>query len=213
VPLTSLALIGASVFVASFVSGVFGIAGGMIMLGVLLIFFDVPTAMVMFSLLATTGNVWRVASWWRYIHWPIWLGYVAGAVIAIAGLRLVAFIPDKALVYLILGIIPYAIELLPKSWHASIEWRGVPVLTGLATTAIQLIAGNGGLLMDVFFQKSALDRKTTVATKAICGTVGNVGRIVYFGTLAGIDETFPLWAFVPARRAGDRRHDAGAAAP
>ena len=76
-PLASLALIGAAVFVASLVSGVFGIAGGMIMLGVLLVFFDVPTAMVMFSLLATTGNAWRVASWWRHINWPILWGYAA----------------------------------------------------------------------------------------------------------------------------------------
>ena len=53
--LVSLAAIGVAVFTASLVSGVFGIAGGMIMLGVLLIFFDVATAMVMFSLLATTS--------------------------------------------------------------------------------------------------------------------------------------------------------------
>jgi uncharacterized membrane protein YfcA len=56
----ALAAIGVAVFVASLISGVFGIAGGMIMLGVLLIFFDVSTAMVMFSLLAVTGNAWRV---------------------------------------------------------------------------------------------------------------------------------------------------------
>ena len=59
----ALAAIGVAVFVASLVSGVFGIAGGMIMLGVLLIFFDVSTAMVMFSLLAVTGNAWRVVTW------------------------------------------------------------------------------------------------------------------------------------------------------
>ena len=194
----ALALIGAAVFVASFISGVFGIAGGMIMLGVLLIFFDVPTAMVIFSLLATTGNTWRVVSWWRYIRWPILLSYSAGALIAIVLLRFVAFVPSKAMVYLILGFMPYAIELLPRNFHPNIEWRGVPLFTGFATTAVQLIAGNGGMFMDVFFQKSMLDRKTTVATKAICGTVGNVARMIYFGTFAGIDESFPLWAFLPA---------------
>ena len=110
----------------------------------------------------------------------------------------VAFVPSKAMVYLILGLIPYAIELLPRRHHPNIEWRGVPFFCGLTTTAIQLVAGNGGLFLDVFFQKSALDRKTTVATKAICGGVGNVARMLYFGTVAGIDETFPLWAFIPA---------------
>jgi uncharacterized membrane protein YfcA len=196
--LAALATIGAAVFVASFVSGVFGIAGGMIMLGVLLIFFDVPTAMVMVSLLATAGNAWRVASWWRYIDWPILWAYAAGGLVAVIGLRFVAFLPSKALVYLILGLIPYLVEAIPKRWQLNIERRGVAVFSGFATTAIQLIAGNGGLLLDVFFQKSTIDRRTTVATKAICGTVGNIARMLYFGTLAGVDESFPLWAFVPA---------------
>jgi uncharacterized membrane protein YfcA len=154
--------------------------------------------MVMFSLLATTGNAWRVATWWRYINWPILWGYAAGGLVAVVLLAFVAFVPSKAMVYLILGLIPYTIEILPHDRHPNIEWRGVPTFAGFATTAIQLVAGNGGLFLDVFFQKSSLDRKTTVATKAICGTVGNVARMLYFGTLSGIDESFPLWAFVPA---------------
>ena len=137
------------------VSGVFGIAGGMIMLGVLLIFFDVPTAMVLFSLLAATGNAWRVVSWWRHVNWRILWGYAAGGVIAVRADGLRRFRaqqgdglsdprPDSRT----------AIELLPRDHHPNIEWRGVPFLSGLATTAIQLVAGNGGLLLDVFFQKS-----------------------------------------------------------
>src|SRR6266545_2166652 len=94
----ALAAIGVAVFVASVVSGVFGIAGGMIMLGVLLIFFDVPTAMVMFSLLAVTGNAWRVMTWWRYIEWSILWGYALGAAIAVALMGFIAFVPSKAMV-------------------------------------------------------------------------------------------------------------------
>src|SRR5215470_2182241 len=194
----ALAAIGVAVFVASLVSGVFGIAGGMIMLGVLLIFFDVPTAMVLFSLLAATGNAWRVVSWWGHVNWRIMWGYAAGGLIATVLMGFVAFVPSKAMVYLILGLIPYLIELLPRDHHPNIEWKGVPLLSGLVTTAIQLVAGNGGLLLDIFFQKSLLDRKTTVATKAICGTVGNVARMVYFGAVAGVDESVPLWTFIPA---------------
>jgi uncharacterized membrane protein YfcA len=197
-PVTSLVLIGTAVFVSAFISGVFGLAGGMIMLGVLLVFFDVSTAMVMFSLLTTTANAWRVISWWRYINWRIWAGYVAGGMVAFVLLRAVQFLPSKALVYLILGLIPYLVEAMPRRHHPSIEWRGVPVLGGFLTTSMQLMAGNGGLFLDVFFQKSTLDRRTTVATKSICQTFGNVSRLLYFGTLGGISEDFPVWAFVPA---------------
>jgi uncharacterized membrane protein YfcA len=196
--LLSLALIGAAVLLSSLISGIFGMAGGMILLGALLVFFDVSHAMVMFSLLTLTANIWRVVSWWRYIRWPIWAGYVAGGTGALLVLRSIEFLPSKAVVYLCLGLIPYAIELLPRAWHANIEWRGVPVMTGFVTTTIQLLAGNGGVFLDIFFQKSTLDRRTTVATKSFCQTFGNVARIAYFGTLGGIEESFPLWAFVPA---------------
>ncbi len=43
---TSYAIIGATIVGANFISGVFGIAGGMILLGVLLVFLDVTTAML-----------------------------------------------------------------------------------------------------------------------------------------------------------------------
>ncbi len=196
--LASLSLIGAAVFLSSFVSGVFGIAGGMILLGVLLVFFDVATGMVMFSLLTTAGNVWRVISWRKFIRWPIWFGYVAGGMAALLLLRFVEFVPSKALVYLLLGLMPYMIEVIPRHRQPSIEWRGMPSLSGYVTTTIQLLAGNGGMFLDIFFQKSTLDRRTTLATKAFCQTFGNVARLGYFGTLGGVSEAFPLWAFLPA---------------
>src|SRR6185295_10202285 len=55
----SLALIGATIVVSSFISGVFGMAGGMVLLGVLLVYFDVATGMVLFSLIQLATNGWR----------------------------------------------------------------------------------------------------------------------------------------------------------
>ena len=44
-----LALIGATIVFTSFLSGIFGMAGGMILLGVLLNYFDVAAGMILFS--------------------------------------------------------------------------------------------------------------------------------------------------------------------
>ena len=40
-PLTSLAVLGVTILLSSFISGTFGMAGGMVLLGVLLIYFPV----------------------------------------------------------------------------------------------------------------------------------------------------------------------------
>jgi uncharacterized protein len=177
------AILGLTIVVSSFISGTFGMAGGMVLLGVLLVYFDVTTAMVLFSIVQFFANGWRVVLWWRYVKWPIFWWYMAGALIAAAGLRAVAYVPEKALVYFLLGIMPFAVDLLPARARPNIEWRGVPFLTGIFTTIIQILAGVGGLFLDIFFQRSSLDRKTTIATKAPTQTFSHILRGAYFGSI------------------------------
>jgi uncharacterized membrane protein YfcA len=193
----SLAVIGVTIVVSSFISGVFGLAGGMVLLGVLLVYFDVATAMVLFSVTQLGTNGWRAIHWRRFVRWPIFWRYVAGATLAFLVMRYVAYVPDKALVYILLGLMPFSVEVLPSSLRPNIEWRGVPFFTGVITTIIQFMAGVGGLFLDIFFQKSRLDRKTTNATKAVTQTFSHVLRGLYFGSLAGTGElTVAMW--VPA---------------
>lgn len=192
-----LALIAATIVLSSFLSGVFGMAGGMILLGVLLNYFDVATGMIFFSIIQLFANGWRVVQWRHYILWGIFGWYFVGAVIAFAGMWMIAFVPDKAMVYLGLGVMPFVVEALPASMRPNIEWKGVPLLTGVATTIIQILAGVGGLFLDIFFQKSMLDRKTTNATKAVAQSFSHIVRAFYFGSLTGIGDV-PLWATGPA---------------
>src|SRR6267154_2256907 len=182
------ALIGFTIISTSFLSGLFGMAGGMILVGVLLFYFDVATGMVIFSIIQFVANGWRAVLWWRFVLWRIFFVYVLGAVLSFAVMRYVAIVPSKAAVYLGLGLMPFAIELLPKTWRPNIEWRGMPFITGVLTTVIQLLTGVGGLFLDIFFQKSMLDRKTTIATKAVTQTFSHVVRAVYFGSLSGVGD-------------------------
>jgi uncharacterized membrane protein YfcA len=190
----SFAIIGATIVLSSFISGVFGLAGGMVLLGVLLVYFDVATGMVLFSIIQLAANGWRALHWRRFVLWPIFYGYVAGAVLAFAAMRYVAYVPNKAMVYILLGLMPFSVEVLPASMRPNIEWRGVPFVTGILTTIIQFLAGVGGLFLDIFFNKSQLDRKTTNATKAITQTFSHMLRAAYFGSLAGVgDLRFAMW--------------------
>src|SRR5918999_5520307 len=179
-------ILGTAIVAGSFLSGVFGMAGGMVVIGVLLIYFDVATAMILFSIIQFAANGWRAFQWWSFVRWDIIWRYCVGGAIAFAALRLIAFIPDKALVYLLLGLLPFAVEILPASWRPNIEWRGVPFITGLFTTIIQFLSGVGGPFLDIFFHKSMLDRKTTLATKAVAQTASHVLRFAYFVSLTGM---------------------------
>ena len=189
---TALAVIGATILFSSFVSGIFGMAGGMILLGVLLNYFDVATGMILFSIIQLFANGWRAVQWRSYVLWPIFGGYLLGALISFTFMWTLAFVPDKGMVYLALGLIPFLVEALPVTIRPNIERRGVPFFTGIATTVIQILAGVGGLFLDIFFQKSKLDRKTTNATKAVTQSFSHVVRACYFGSLSGISDISPF---------------------
>lgn len=195
--LAAVALLGLTILVSSFISGVFGMAGGMILLGVLLAYFDVAAAMILFSVIQIFANGWRAVQWRAYVRWPIFFRYVAGAVLAFAAMYSIKFVPNKMMVYLSLGAMPFAVEALPRKMRPNIEWRGVPFVTGVLTTAIQVLAGVGGLFLDIFFQKSMLDRKTTNATKATVQSLSHVVRVAYFGTVSGFSHV-PKLALVPS---------------
>src|SRR4029450_10639195 len=194
---SALAVIGATIVFSSFVSGVFGMAGGMVLLGVLLAYFDVATGMILFSIIQLFANGWRVVQWRQYVLWSIFGWYFVGAVISFAVMWTIAVVPDKARGYLLLGLMPFAVEALPASMRPNIEWRGVPFFTGVVTTIIQILSGVGGLFLDIFFQKSMLDRKTTNATKAVAQSFSHVVRALYFGSLWGGGD-LPVWATGPA---------------
>jgi uncharacterized membrane protein YfcA len=196
--LLTLALIGATIIVSSFLSGVFGLAGGMVLLGVLMVFFDVTAGMVLFSVIQFFANGWRALQWWKFVRWRIFWLYCLGGAVAFAVMRLIAIIPDKALVYLLLGLMPFLIELIPARARPNIEWRGVPFLTGVLTTIVQFLTGVGGLFLDIFFQKSLLDRKTTLATKAVAQTASHVLRASYFISFAPIGDEIGLWNMLVA---------------
>src|SRR5258708_14712645 len=137
--LSALALIGATIVFSSFLSGVFGMAGGMVLLGVLLTYFDVAAGMIFFSIIQLFANGWRVVQWRRYVLWPIFGWYVLGTVIAFGCMWMIAFVPDKAMVYLSLGVMPFVVEALPASLRPNIEWRGVPFFTGVLTPTLLIL--------------------------------------------------------------------------
>ena len=79
---------------------------------------------------------------------------------------------------------PLAADLLPKRVSLDIARPGVAYAAGALMLLLQLFAGAAGHILDVFFQRSPLDRKRIVATKAVTQVSGHVYRVLYFGSFA-----------------------------
>ena len=77
----------------SFLSGIFGMAGGLILIGVLLVLLPVQTAMVLHAVTQIASCGWRVLLWRKHVRWAPVAAYVFGCVLALC--RLVA-VPLRA---------------------------------------------------------------------------------------------------------------------
>jgi uncharacterized membrane protein YfcA len=195
----ALSVIAVAIVATSFISGIFGMAGGLILLGLLLAFLDVAPAMVLFGAVQTASNGWRATLWLRHVNWSIVWRYLVGSTAMFLLLRLVAVLPSKAMLYLGLGLIPFAAELLPRWLAPDITRPGAPYICGAFIITLQLLAGAAGHILDIFFQKSELDRKTIVGTKAVTQVAGHLYRILYFGSFdLAFDTGLPWWAYAAA---------------
>ena len=184
----------AAVLATSMLSGVFGMAGGMLLMGLLAWTLPVAQAMVLHGTAQVVANGWRAWLNRRDIDWRVVARYLVGVAASVILFLLVAFSPPKPLVFLLMGLVPFSQLVVPQGLILAITRRGQAEVCGFLVNSIQLVAGVAGPLLDVFFVRTDLTRHQVVATKAVCAATGHVGKLIYFGLLlGGGTEGLPAW--------------------
>ncbi len=178
------AAIAVTAFVSSFITGAFGMAGGQILLAVLLYFLPVSAAMTVFSGLMFTSGLWRAALWRKHVDWRIALRVGAGLVAGYALMLSIHFVPSKPLIYLGLGLTPIIGDLAPKRFAPDVSKSPFGFVCGFVIMALQISIGAAGNVLDMFFQASPLGRHAIVATKAVVQISSQTMRFAYFGSIA-----------------------------
>jgi uncharacterized membrane protein YfcA len=178
-----LATIALSVFGTSFISGVLGMAGGMVLMGILLVLLPVPAAMMTHGVSQMASNGWRAWLWRREINWRVFRGTTAGMVLVVAAFGALQLVGSRAVVYILLGITPFIGMLLPPRLKLNVDKRGHSFACGAICTVMALLSGVSGPLLDVFFLHSKMDRRGVIATKAASQTLSHIFKIIYFGAV------------------------------
>lgn len=166
-------------------SGIFGMAGGMILMGVMAWLLPVPAAMILHGVTQTASNGYRAFLHSAHIHWGVLTGYLVGVALAVSIFLIADFVPNTATVLITLGSFPFIAAAIPKRFALDMMRPGTPIICGLAVTVCQLIAGVSGPVLDIFYVNSALTRHQIVATKAITQVIGHVIKLVYYGFIVG----------------------------
>lgn len=183
-PLLTAALVALSVFFTSTLSGVFGMAGGLILLAVLLAMLPVATAIAVQGAIQIVANGSRAWLSRDHIDWRV-LGVICtGLVVAGMVLYILRYVPDLAVVCVVIGFMPVLVW-IPKHWLALDAQKPLHAfLCGFIGGGLNLAVGVSGPTVDIFFIRTAMDRRTIIATKAATQVISHAAKVVFYGGMA-----------------------------
>jgi len=194
-------LIILTAFVTAFLSGILGMAGGLVLMGALALLLPVSAAFVTHGILQLVANGWRAVLHRRHVDWKILRNYAFASACAAGVVSLVGFMPSRPLLFLLLGLVPMLVW-LPRRWIAlDAAKTSHALVSGFLVTALNLTAGVAGPLLDIFFVRTALGRHRIVATKAATQVFSHLAKIIVFGApLLSADASVmpPWWVFALA---------------
>jgi uncharacterized membrane protein YfcA len=196
----------AGTLITAAISGIFGMAGGLILMGVLASFTPVATAMVLHGFIQIISNGSRAILHRRHLAWPLIGRYAIGVIGALLVIAMASTIwrPSQSMVFFLLGLTAFLVW-IPKSWaNIDVERPLQAEVCGFLVQTLNTLAGVAGPLLDLFFVKTLLSRQTVVATKAATQVMAHAVKIAFWGfpllvllgTPEGAASVPPLWALV-----------------
>ncbi|WP_374542899.1 TSUP family transporter [Sphingorhabdus sp.] len=195
-------------FLTALLSGIFGMAGGLVLMGAMALVLPVSAAFVTHGLLQLVANGWRAVLHRRHIAWPVLWNYALASAVAAAIVAAIGFVPSKPVLFLLLGLVPMLVW-VPKSWLQLDASRTPHALaSGFLVTGLNLSAGVAGPLLDIFFVRTSLNRHQIVATKAATQIFSHLAKIIVYGApllVGGGGAMPPWWVFalaIPASMLG-----------
>lgn len=169
-----------AVFCTSTLSGVFGMAGGLILLAVLLTILPVGTAIAVQGAIQIISNGSRAFLSRAFIDWRV-LGVICLGLLA-AGIVLfiVRYTPSLATVCIAIGLMPILVW-IPRDWLALDASKPLHAfICGVLGGGLNLAVGVSGPTIDIFFIRTPMDRRKIVATKAATQVISHAAKVVFY---------------------------------
>ncbi|GGA68942.1 permease [Nitratireductor aestuarii] len=178
--LASLIMLVPVVLVTSFLSGIFGMAGGLLLLWFLFLVAPASTAIAVHGIIQMVSNGSRAWLSRRYLDLKILAIVSLGLLLAMGCLFAVQYSPNKAIALMVIGLLPLLLW-IPASWLTFDASRPSHAFAcGLISGALTVMVGSAGPLIDLFFIRTKLDRRVVIATKATIQVVAHFTKVVFY---------------------------------
>jgi len=169
-----------SVFFTSMLSGIFGMAGGLVLLGLLLLILPVSTAIAVQGAIQLIANGSRAYFSREHIDWRVLSIMTLGLIVAAIALFILRYTPSLATVCIVIGVLPILLW-IPQSWLAlDASKPHHAFICGVLGGGINLAVGVAGPTIDMFFIRTPMDRRKIIATKAAAQVVNHAAKIAFY---------------------------------
>lgn len=194
-----LAILAAAALATSVLSAIVGMAGGIVLLAVMLLFYDPLLAIPLHGVVQLVSNGSRTLIQRRHVDWSIVSRYA------------LLLLPTGYLGYLLLRSLPPDVSraaigafVLVATWAPAWLLIGTHperldrdrrfFLLGGVVGLLNTTVGATGPLLAPFFLNLGLDRRQLIGTKAACQGFGHLAKLMIFGTMgfAFADYAAPL---------------------
>ncbi|MCO5143110.1 MAG: TSUP family transporter [Oligoflexia bacterium] len=173
-----------STFFTSLLSGIFGMAGGMVLMGILSTQLGVSHAMIYHGIAQSVSNGSRSFFLRQHILLSILLPYTIGSIFVFLIFYFLTISLPVSYILIAIGLFPFISRIAPKKTSLNILKKPHACLCGIVITIIQLLAGASGPILDMFYLQTNLTKEQIVANKSFTQTLGHFTKITYYMILA-----------------------------
>lgn len=183
---SSLVILTISVFCCSVITGMMGMAGGVLFLGILASFVETTYIVPIYAavMIVSTGS--RSILFRRHINWKIASRYIMGLLPgAFLGIYVFQLLP-KDIIKLSMGIFIMVAIFLPVTKKEDRLDIGIFLPVGLVAGFFGIFFGASGPFTSSFYIRQGIIKEALIATKATCALLEHILKVLLFG-LIGIN--------------------------
>lgn len=176
---TTVLILVATSFVASFITIALGIGGGGLLLAVMATLMPPAALIPVHGVVQFGSNLLRAGLLSRHVHWPPIVGFSLGSLggVTLGGLVVVE-LPGHVVQIGVGLFVIWSVLRTPPKWLSTLPW-----LTGAISSFLTMFFGATGLFVANFTKSLVLPREAHVATHATLMTVQHGLKIIAFGLL------------------------------
>lgn len=194
ISLITLIIFTSMALITSVISGMFGMAGGLIFLAVITTAVETSYIVPLHAAFQLISNCSRLAFFFKHIRWVVIKYFIMGLIPgSLVGIFIFASMPKGSL-KLLIGCFILLATFMPETKRERRFDLAIFLPVGFITGLLGIFVGATGPISAPFFVRRDILKEDLIATKATCQAISHIVKIPLFGFVGA--NILPYWKII-----------------